>query len=42
MSDETLAMQVGLVSRNFVVEGDHDARLCPLADLADDGVTRLS
>ena len=28
----TVARQVGLVSRNIVVEGDHDARLCPLAD----------
>ncbi|KAJ1475672.1 hypothetical protein T484DRAFT_1827474 [Baffinella frigidus] len=34
--------EVGLLSRNIVVEGDYDARLCPLADLADDGVTRLS
>lgn len=34
--------EVGLLSRNIVIEGDYDERLCPLADMADDGVTRLS
>jgi hypothetical protein len=34
--------EVGLLSRNIVVEGDYDETLCPLAELADDGVTRLS
>ena len=34
--------EVGLLSRNIIIEGDHDQTLCPLAELADDGVTRLS
>ena len=34
--------EVGLLSRNIVIEGDYDERICPLADLADDGITRLS
>ena len=34
--------EVGLLSRNIVIEGDYDATLCPLAELADDGLTRLS
>lgn len=40
--DVPFRAEVGLLSRNIVIEGDYDARLCPLADLADDGVTRLS
>jgi hypothetical protein len=34
--------EVGLLSRNIVVQGDTDDVLCPEAGLADDGVTRLS
>ena len=34
--------EVSLLSRNIVIQGDHDDSLCPLADTADDGVTRLS
>ena len=34
--------EVGLLSRNIVIEGDHDETLCPLPDMADDGVTKLS
>jgi hypothetical protein len=34
--------EVGLLSRNIVIQGDHDATLCPMADTADDGVTKLS
>lgn len=34
--------EVSLLSRNIVIQGDHDESLCPLADTADDGVTRLS
>ena len=34
--------EVGLLSRNIVIQGDHDDVLCPLADIADDGITKLS
>jgi hypothetical protein len=34
--------EVGLLSRNIVIEGDHDETLCPQFDTADDGVTKLS
>jgi hypothetical protein len=34
--------EVGLLSRNIVIEGDHDETLCPQFDMADDGVTKLS
>ena len=34
--------EVGLLTRNIVIEGDYDQTLCPLAELADDGITRLS
>ena len=34
--------EVSLLSRNIVIQGDHDESLCPMADTADDGVTRLS
>ena len=34
--------EVGLLSRNIVIQGDHDETLCPNADLADDGLTQLS
>lgn len=34
--------EVGLLSRNIVIIGDHDETLCPNPDLADDGVTKLS
>lgn len=34
--------EVGLLTRNIVIEGDYDETLCPLAELADDGITRLS
>ena len=34
--------EVGLLSRNIVIQGDHDGILCPNAAIADDGVTKLS
>ncbi len=34
--------EVGLLSRNIVIQGDHDDILCPNAEFADDGITRLS
>ena len=34
--------EVALLSRNIVIEGDHDEALCPMAETADDGVTKLS
>jgi hypothetical protein len=34
--------EVALLSRNIVIEGDYDETLCPMADTADDGITRLS
>lgn len=34
--------EVGLLTRNIVIQGDHDDILCPNAEFADDGVTRLS
>jgi hypothetical protein len=34
--------EVGLLSRNIIIQGDSDGILCPQPDLADDGVTRLS
>jgi len=34
--------EVGLLSRNIVIEGDYDQTLCPLAEFAEDGITRLS
>ena len=34
--------EVGLLTRNVVIQGDYDEILCPSADLADDGITRLS
>jgi len=34
--------EVGLVTRNIIIQGDHDETLCPNADLADDGLTKLS
>ena len=37
-----LQAEVGLLSRNIVIQGDSDGILCPNADLADDGVTLLS
>jgi hypothetical protein len=37
-----LRAEVGLLSRNIVIQGDSDGILCPEPELADDGVTRLS
>ena len=34
--------EVGLLTRNIVIQGDHDDILCPSVELADDGVTHLS
>lgn len=34
--------EVGLLTRNIVIEGDHDEVLCPNPEMADDGVTKLS
>jgi hypothetical protein len=34
--------EVGILSRNIIIQGDHDDNLCPKADLADDGLTKLS
>ncbi len=38
----TYSAEVALLTRNIVIEGDHDGILCPNAELADDGVTKLS
>jgi hypothetical protein len=37
-----LRAEVGLLSRNIVIQGDSDGILCPEPALADDSVTRLS
>jgi hypothetical protein len=34
--------EVALLSRNIIVQGDSDDALCPNAEIADDGITRLS
>ena len=40
--DVAFRAEVGLLSRNVIVQGDPDAVLCPEPSLADDGVTLLS
>ncbi len=34
--------EVGLLTRNIVFQGDSDGIICPNAEIADDGITRLS